>query len=67
MALNSLVIVNTKPTVDIEKRITHFLNYCASHLDDVIEYKRSDMILRLYSDAPHLSKPEAHSISGGFF
>ena len=36
MALNSLVIVNTKPTVDIEKRITHSLIYCVSHLDDVI-------------------------------
>ena len=67
MALNSLVAVQTKSTVEVEKNITHFLNYCASNPDDVTEYKRNYIILHLYSDASCLSEPEALSRSGGYF
>ena len=58
MELNSMAAVQNKPTAEKKKQITHFLNYCASYLDAVTEYKRIDMILNLYSDASYLSKPD---------
>ena len=65
--LNYLEYFHNNPTMETEKQINHFLNYCESHPDYMTEYKRSDMILHLYSDASYLSEPEAHSRSGGYF
>ena len=47
MALNSLDVVQNKPTVGNGKQTIHLINYGASHTDAVIEYKNSDMILHL--------------------
>ena len=55
MTLNSMTAVQNKPTVETSKQITLFLNYYESHLYAITEYKRSDMILHLYSDASYLS------------
>ena len=67
MALNSLVVVQTKPTIETTKQITQFLNYSATHPDAVIEYRRIVMILYNVLDASYISEPEARSRSGGYF
>ena len=67
MALNSLTVVHTKPTIETAKQITHFLNYNATHLESITEYIKSVMIIHIYSDAPYISEPEARSRSGGYF
>ena len=41
MALNSLVAVQTKPTIENAKQITQFLNYSATHSDTITEYRKS--------------------------
>ena len=51
MALNSLAAVQTKPKIDTAKQITPFLNYSATHPDAITEYRKSGMILHMYSDA----------------
>ena len=38
---------------------TQFLNYSATHPDAITEYRKSGMILHIYSDASYISKPEA--------
>ena len=51
MALNYLAAFQTKPTIEIAKHITHFLNNFTSHPDAVMLYIRSNIILYLYSDS----------------
>ena len=59
--------VQTKPTIDTDKKITNFLNYCASHPDAATQYRRIDMILNLYSNTSYLSETEARIRAGGYF
>ena len=67
MALNSLAVVHTKPTIETVKQITQFLNYSATHPDAIMEYRKSGMILHIYSGASYISEPEARSIAAGYF
>jgi hypothetical protein len=70
MALNSLASQHNKtrvPTKHTAKKITKFLNYCATHPDATLAFYKSNMILYFYSDASCCSKPGAHSRYGGFF
>ena len=50
MALNFLEVLQKKPTVETHKKITQLLNDGAENPDAVIEYKRSGIILHIYSD-----------------
>ena len=47
MALNSLAAVKTKPTIETEKQISHFLNCSATHPDAITEFRKSVMILHI--------------------
>ena len=47
IALNSLAAVQTKPTIETAKQITHFLNYSATNLDAITEYKKIVMIIHI--------------------
>ncbi len=38
-----------------------------THPDAIIQYRASDMILNVYSDASYLSAPKARSPVGGYF
>ena len=67
MALNSLSTVKIKLTLETAKQITQFLNYSASHPEAVIEYRRSGVVLHIYSGASYISEPEARNIVGVFF
>ena len=67
VALNSLTAVKTKPKIVTAKQITQFLNYRATHPDAITEYINSGMVLNVYSNASHISEPEAQSIAEGYF
>ena len=67
VALNYLVEVQTKPKIETAKQITQFLNYSATHPDAIIEYRKSGMILHIYSYASYISELETRSRSGGYF
>ena len=45
--------------------MTHFLDFCATHLDAKLRYTASEMILHVKSDASYLTEPGAHSRGGG--
>ena len=65
-ALNKIAVATTKSTDQTEKAVIQLLDYCARHLEPQIQYKASDMILNVDSDASYLVKPEARSRMGGF-
>ena len=67
MVLNYLLEVQSNATIEIVKQITQLSNYRTSHPDAVIEYRRSGMILHIYSDASYISEPEARIRSGRYF
>ena len=67
VALNSLAAVQKKSTIETAKQITQFLYYSTSHPDVLTEYRRSGMILHIYSDESYISEPEAHIRAEGYF
>eukprot|EP00957_Ditylum_brightwellii_P186361 14189645-Ditylum_brightwellii.AAC.1 len=62
-----MAAVQTQGTQNTADAIEHLLDYCASHLDAVIRYRPSDMILRVHSDAFYLSEPKVRSRAGSYF
>ena len=50
-----------------EAAITHFLDYAATNPSAIIQYKSSDMILHIDSDASYLSESRAHRRTGGHY
>ena len=64
-ALNTLVEQQSNPTKNIEAAITHFLDFSATNPSAIIQYKSSDMILNIDSDASYLSEPQVCSRTGG--
>ena len=54
MALNSLPEVQTKPSIETAKQITHFLNYSTKHPDAIIEYIKSGIILLIYYNKSYI-------------
>ena len=44
-----------------------FMDYAATHTDNVSTDRISDMFLAVHSDASYLSKPKARSHPGGHF
>ena len=67
MALNSLAAVQKNPTIETAKQITQFLNYITTHPDTITEYRKSGLVLHIYSDASYISEPEARSRAGEYF
>ena len=63
-ALNTLAEQQSSPTKNKEAAITHFLDYAATNTSKIIQYKASDMILRIDSDVSYLSEPRARSCTG---
>jgi hypothetical protein len=49
------------------KYVNQFLDYMWTHPDAVIQYRASDMILNVHSDASYLSVPKACSHAGGYY
>ena len=64
-ALNILAEQQSSPTRNKESAITNLLDYAATNPSVIIQYKASDMILYINSDASYLSDPRARSCTGG--
>jgi hypothetical protein len=66
-ALSAIASVQAQPTEETMTCCKHFLDYAATHPDAILTYKRSDMVLVVYSNASYLSKPKARSRTSGHF
>ncbi len=55
----------SKPTEQTLAATNHFLGYVATHRNQRVHFKASDMILKVISDGSHLSQERAGSIVGG--
>lgn len=67
VALGTLASEQTKATEMTMRRVTHLLNYCATHPEATVRFKRSDMILHVESDASYLCLPKSTSRVAGYF
>ena len=67
LSLNTLAEQQSSPTKNTESAITHFLDYAATNPSVIIQYKASNMILYIYSDASYLSEPRSRSRTGGHY
>ena len=67
LALNSLVSVHATTITETKKQTTQLLNYNASHIDAVKEYRIRGMIIHINSDTSYISEPEERSRAGGYF
>jgi hypothetical protein len=47
----------SKATQQLCEEVTQLLDYCATHLDAMIRFHASDIVLALHSDISHLSEP----------
>lgn len=65
VALSSIAADQANPTEDTLKRTKQLLDYVATHPDAVLRYVKSDMQLRVDSDASYLNAPNARSRIGG--
>jgi hypothetical protein len=66
-AVTTIATTQAAPTEDTIKRVSHLLNYAASHPNNCIIYEASDMILTSQSDASHQSVKNSRSKAGGVF
>jgi hypothetical protein len=55
------------PTQNTKKIVNQFLDYATRHLDAIITYQASYMILAGHSNASYLLETNAHSRAGGHF
>ena len=67
VTLSTLAAAQSKGTAATAHAVTKFLNYAATHPDAAIQYKPSQMILRVHIDTSYLSEPLAWSRVGGHF
>jgi hypothetical protein len=67
MALSDLSSQQSAPTKNTMKQVNQTLDYMWTHLDAIIRYCASDMILNIHSDTSYLSAPKARSRAGGYF
>ena len=68
--LTSLSIIATEQTQGTQTtkdKAEHFLTYTATHPNATIKYYKSDMILKIHSDASYLSERQGRSCAGGHF
>ncbi len=67
MALSSIASKQTKGTMNTMDKAKQFLDYLATHLDATIQFRESDMILNIHSNASYLSEANAQSRACGHF
>ena len=64
-ALGSIAMQKSVPTENTMKKVNQFLDYAATHPDEIITYSASNMVLAGHSDASYLSETKARSRAGG--
>jgi hypothetical protein len=67
MPLNDIATEQTKATAKKQGATNQLLAYLATHPDDTIRYRASEMILNIHSDSSYLSVSNARSRLGGLF
>jgi hypothetical protein len=67
MALSSIAIEQTKATEKTMARCTQLLDYLSGHVDAMVCFHASDMILNIHSNASYLLEAKACSCSCGHF
>jgi hypothetical protein len=67
VALGTIAADQAEATELTMEAVVFLLNYCATHPDATLRYRRSGMILHVDSDASYLSEKKARSRVGGFF
>jgi hypothetical protein len=63
--LSALASEQSAPTEATMEKCLQFLDYPGSQEDAILNYKASDMVLAIHSNASYLSKPKAPSRAGG--
>ena len=66
-ALGLLATQQANPTLNTFKKVKQLLDYAAKHLDAIVTYHASDMVLAGHSNVSYLSESQARSIAGGNF
>ena len=66
-ALSIITMEQTQGTQTTKEKAEHFLTYAATHPNATIKYYKSDMILKIHSDASYLSERQGRSHAGGHF
>ena len=66
-ALSIIATEQAQGTRTMREKAEHFLTYAATHPNATIKYYKSDMILKIHSDASYLSEQQGRSRAGGHF
>ena len=66
-ALSIIAMEQTQGTKTTKDKAKHFLTYAATHPDATLKFYKSEMILKIHSDASHLSERQGRSRTGGHF
>jgi hypothetical protein len=66
VSLGTLASDQTKHTTDTLTAMTQLLNYAALHPDAVVDFRASDMVLHIESDASYLSESKGRSRFAGY-
>ena len=67
-ALSIIATEQTQGTKTTKDKAEHFLMYAAAaHPNTTLKYYKSDMILKIHSDASYLSERQGRSRAGGHF
>ena len=66
-ALSTIATEQAQGMQNTKDKAEHFLQYAASHPDATIKFFKSDMILKIHSDASYLSERQGRSRAGGHF
>ena len=67
MALSKIAMEQTQGTQTTKEKAEHFLTYAATHPNATIKFYKSDMILKIHSNASYLSERQGRSRVGGIF
>ena len=64
-AVTAVASAQATPTQNVLQQAQRLLAYAATYPDNKIVYNKSDMILRVQSDASYLSRSHSRSVAGG--
>ena len=67
MALIIIATEQTQGTQTTKEKAEHFLTYATMHPNATIKFYKSDMILKIHSDASYLLERKGRSCTGGHF
>ncbi len=67
MALSSIAIEQSKGRTNTMEKAKQLFDYLATHPDATIQFRASDMIMNVHSNASYLSESDARSRACGHF